>query len=580
VYRVYSYYQDHPDQMVAITGKDLAKGGEMNEMCLLIGLACAGIYAALYWLTRPTRETEADAEATHGIFTLGIMGMTALGVSTLLGYFKVGWASETAAAVIAAFMLLQGLELLVNSFRSFSGIAELEYEPVDLQATPLTPMLESVWLGALRILLAQSLGLDEAKKGEKGVIGRIMPRTLLALVLLAIGISCIRVVPPGKVAILERLGYTPLEADGRRPTKDAIKGPGLHLQFPWPIDELVYIPTEQLQLVDVGTELHATGDWKNVDFQFWTIRPSGEDPNETDDLFITGDPGSPQFLETYVQVRWRVKDPVRFYAAMSHSNHIAKETEGNDKPSAAKVLPIYQEMVQQSTSFAVTRTFAIHTMEQILITQRAEAEDHCKRILQEKMDALCALPGETAGAATRGVEVVYVTIKDLHPPFWHADRQVADGVPSIGGRIMLNQRLGKFELVSTPESPSKVSRGPASAFELVVSMRELREQLINYGQLEAIKTKNEAHGEALAAISDAKKYASETIAKAHGEADQLVAMTSGMTPEQLSLMKRRAFFETFKDAFNPVQKVVVDPDAKDVQIYQMTEKGAGARAPN
>jgi regulator of protease activity HflC (stomatin/prohibitin superfamily) len=574
VYGIYTWSLNNPSETIPIVGtldnaQQLITKGEtlplMDERCLLIGVASAAIYGVLYWLTRPTPYGGEEEEAASGNFAMGIAGMAALGVGTVLGYFRVAWASEVATLIMAAFMLLQGLELLVNSFRSFSGIAELENEVVDLQKTPIAPMLESVWLNGLRVLFTQSLGLSRDKQ-EKGVMGRIMPRALLAMLVLAIGISCIRVVPPGKVAILERLGYTPLAADGRRPQESAILHAGMHLTFPWPIDELVYIPTDQLQLVDVGTELHGAGDWKKVDFQFWTIRPRGADQNETDDLFITGDPGSPQFLETYVQVQWRVADAARFYAAMSHS-------EFHDKESVdTKTLPIYQEFVQQCTSFAVTRTFAIHTLEQVLITQRSEAEEHCKKILQEKMDTLCALPGEKAGPGTRGLEIAYVTIKDLHPPYWKPDMPATTGTP-IGGSINLTKD-GKFEMVSTPERPAYWTRGPASAFELVVSMRELKEQLINYGQREAIRLKNEAHGEALKTIAEANAYASEKVAQAHGTADRMIETTAGMRPEQMPLLKRWVFFEQFKASFDPVQKVVVDPETR-VQIYQNSEKGAG-----
>jgi regulator of protease activity HflC (stomatin/prohibitin superfamily) len=577
VYVIYSWSLKNPSGPIPIVGtldeaqQLLAKNETlpvMDERCLLIGVASAAIYGVLYWLTRPTPYGGEEEEAANGNFMMGIAGMAALGVGTALAYFRVTWASEIATLIIAAFMLLQGLEFLVNSFRSFSGIAELENEVVDLQKTPITPMLESVWLGGLRVLFTQSLGLSRDKQ-EKGVMGRIMPRALLALLVLAIGISCIRVVPPGKVAVLERLGYTPLDADGRRPQESAILHAGMHLTFPWPIDELVYIPTDQLQLVDVGTELHATGDWKKVDFQFWTIRPRGADQNETDDLFITGDPGSPQFLETYVQVQWRVADAARFYAAMSHSEFHEKDEKAN---SETKILPGYQAMVQQCTSFAVTRTFAIHTLEQVLITQRAEAEEHCKKILQEKLDALCALPGEKAGRETRGIEVAYVTIKDLHPPYWKPDMPATSGTP-IGGAIALTKE-GKFEMISTPERPAYWTRGPASAFELVVSMREIKEQLINFGQREAIRLKNEAHGEALKTVAEANAYASEKVAQAHGTADRMIETTAGMRPEQMPLLKRWVFFEQFKGSFDPVQKVVVDPETR-VQIYQNSEKGAG-----
>jgi len=135
-------------------------------------------------------------------------------VATVLGYFKVSFASEVAAGVIAALMVLQGLELLVNCLRTYSNVEEFDQEAVDLQALPLVPMLGSAWLGGLKMLFAQSVGLSGKEQREAGVFARMMPRALLAMVLIAIAVSCIRVVQPGEVAILERLGSVPMEGQG------------------------------------------------------------------------------------------------------------------------------------------------------------------------------------------------------------------------------------------------------------------------------------------------------------------------------------------------------------------------------
>jgi len=545
----------------------------MDELCLLIGLAGAAGYGVLYWITRPGRRTEVYGEAVHSSFTLGLTGMAALGVGTVLGYFKVGGASEAATAVIAAFMILQGLELLVNAFRSYSSIEELEQEAVDLQATPLGPMLASTWLGGLRMLFTESLGLGgERKKGERGVVARMMPRALLAIVVIAIGASCIRVVQPGRVAILERLGYTPTDSVGR-PLASAVLHAGPHLTMPWPIDQLVEIPTEELQGVDVGTELHATGDWKNVDFQFWMIRPPSSNENEGNDLFITGDPGSPQLLETFVQVRWRVADAARFYAALSHSEFI----ERGGASGEARARTIYEALIQQCTQFAVTRTFGIHTLQQIMIVDRGEVEDHCLHILQEKLDGLCRLPSDKPEDVTRGIEVKYLTIKDLHPPMWRQDRP-DPSKPAIGGKITLDDK-GLWAVVDDPERTSKVARGPASAFELVVSMREFKEELTNFAQAQSIAVKNAAHGDALSEIASAEAYRSERVAKAHGEADRLIEMTKNMKAEDTELMKRKLLYEAAKDLFDPVNKIIVDPRVSDVVIIQNTEKNSGGFKP-
>src|SRR5262249_18711230 len=162
-----------------------------------------------------------------------------------------------------------------------------DQEPIDLQALPLVPMLSSVWLSGLKLLFAQSVGLS--RENSSSFIGRMMPRVLLSLVVLAILISCIRVVRPGAVAGLERLG----QAQGYPDLKAmdaALLHPGLHFTLPWPIDELVTIPVSRLQSTTVGSELHGTtgGPDGKVDFQFWRFRMGAVEENEEETEFITG----------------------------------------------------------------------------------------------------------------------------------------------------------------------------------------------------------------------------------------------------------------------------------------------------
>ena len=536
VYAAYHWANLNPDKVLPVAGT-FDKPMLLDELGLVIGLGAAGIYAVLYWITRPPRKhrrSDGDIEAVNSNFTLGIAGMAALGVAAALGYFRVAYASELAAGVMSFLMALQGLELLVNAFRSYSSIEELDQEAIDLQATPLVPMLGSVWLSGLRMLFAQSVGLSGQDRRERGVFARMMPRALVAIVLIAIGVSCIRVVRPGEVAVLERLGYAAIGPD-QKLAPEAILKPGMHLTLPWPIDELVTIPTEQLQLTNVGNELHAPKEWQGVDFQFWTIR-GDNDADESTDLFITGDPGSPQLLESFIQVQWRVKHPEEFYTAISHSDFFQKGA------TETKALPIYAAIVQECTSFAITRTFAIHELKQILIDDRKEVEMHCRDILQAKLDDLHC-----------GIEVAYLTIKDLHPPFGRPDQR-NDALQAIGG--------------------TKVQRGPASAFEFVVSMEEIRQTIVKSQEAQTIAQVNQATGDAASMLLKAQQYSLEKVSRAHGDADRLVNMTENADSNGLHLLGQQMFYGTITpDMMDPVNKIIVDPKVKDVNVIQGTSQG-------
>ena len=55
------------------------------------------------------------------------------------------------------------------------------------------------------------------------------------------------------------------------------------------------------------------------------------------------------------------------------------------------------------------------------------------------------------------------------------------------------------------------------------------------------------------------------------------ATQEGLDPQarqyQLNLMKQQLLYGTLKDVLDPVNKIIVDPSVKDVDIYQATDKG-------
>ena len=144
--------------------------------------------------------------------------------------------------------------------------------------------------------------------------------------------------------------------------------------------------------------------------------------------------------------------------------------------------------------------------------------------------------------------------------------------------ITLDEK-GLWAVEDDPQRTARKSRGPASAFELVVSMREFKEELINVAQAQAIAVTNQAHGDALSEIANAETYRSEKVAKAHGEADRLLEMSKGMSAGELDLLRRKMLYDTAKDLFDPVNKIIVDPAVSDVTIIQNTEKNSGGFKP-
>jgi hypothetical protein len=222
----------------------------------------------------------------------------------------------------------------------------------------------------------------------------------------------------------------------------------------------------------------------------------------------------------------------------------------------------------------VTRTFSIHELQQIMVTDRREVELHCKDILQGKLDAL----GKAVGLEGSGIRVDFLTIKDLHPPYWRPNRYDTNESPLGGDPVFTDRGIEIRE-----NSTSRLKRGPASAFENVISMSEFKESLISLAQGYRTAQVLMAQGDAEAVKLSAEAYSADRIARAHGDADRLLKITENLNPgeqsHQIGLMKQRLFYATLSDLLDPVNKIITDPEVKDIQIWQGTDKGVAPLVP-
>lgn len=480
----------------------------IDPLGVVIGLGSLGIYLAALTVSRVTRQTQGTGEAVSSSLVVGLPGVIAVAAATILCYLKVGYASEIAAGIVAFFMIVQGLELATNATKSYAGIEEFDQEPVDLQALPLVPMLNSVWVSGLKMLAAQSFGLSQQEERlvQPGVFARMMPRALVALAVLAVFVSCFRTVEPGEVAIRERLGQA-TDEDIEHPLQS-----GIHFMAPWPIDTLVRIPVDAVQKVYVGVnENEVTG----LDFSFWAFKHT--ESGEPD--FITGDQ---QLVGGFVVVWWRVKNPTKFYRNLSHSEHIEASLGG------PRVLPIYEAIIEETANQAVAQTFGTHTMEQIIGAGRQEVQEHTKATLQAKLDALGS-----------GIDVIDLSIRDVHPPKGDDDMATA----------------------------STVVRGPASAYEEVVAAREDSERFMNNAAAYKTAKINQAKGEAAVILDSAQAYKQSTINNATGERDRRAALIEQFS-KQKEVGRNWMTYQALEQVLPSVNKVILGPKVESPTIWQ------------
>lgn len=483
-------------------------------------------YMGLFYAARGTRQTAGYGEAVSGTLTMGVPGMVGVAAAVIGGWMGMAYITQIAAVLVAVLLLVQGLELLANSVRSYAGIEEFDQAPVDLQRLPLAPMLTSQWVVGLKGILSHSLGLTRRDRSGRapGAFARLAPRVVISVLGLAVISSMVRVVRPGEVAIVERLGQA---------SDQAIDHPlesGLHFTAPWPIDELVRIPTQHVQKVTVGAEdapPQAPGEGESLNYKFWAFKHVSE--GEKEEEYITSDR---QLLGTVVSVWWRVKDPSKFYRNLSHSELFETRNAGDQEETLVR--PIYVGLIQAHAARAVTQTYAEHPLDGILATERELVQKHCWEMLQQSLDELHS-----------GIEVLDLTIEDVHPP------------------------VGKQVSVQTANG---IIYGPAAAYEGVVRSSEDRQRMIDQAVGDTVVKVNQARGNAARLLRGGEAYRVQRSRGAAGENARRMALAKSFS-DDADLVRRWKIYKTMEEALNDVNKIVIGRGVSQPEIWQAGNNG-------
>jgi modulator of FtsH protease HflK len=160
---------------------------------------------------------------------------------------------------------------------------------------------------------AGSHALAEALRSSFVIVQFVM--VILLVVFLGSGFFQ---VGPQEQAIILRFGKPVGEG------QQALRGPGLHWSFPYPIDEHVKIPITEIQQVRSTVGWYATSD---VQEAAGTEPPPGPSLNPAVDGYaITADNN---IIHTRATLRYRIEDPVRFVFNFVNSSNIVQNALNN-----------------------------------------------------------------------------------------------------------------------------------------------------------------------------------------------------------------------------------------------------------
>jgi membrane protease subunit HflK len=243
------------------------------------------------------------------------------------------------------------------------------YQPKSLRKMPV-PAGTSLILDAI---FGRGHNLKSAVKSFEDLLGaklsqmwivRYLRQTIEIIIIATIVLgwvsTCFTSVPTGSRAVRMLFGrYQPVALS-----------PGLHFTWPWPIEQLEIVETETIRQISLGFDKDLQGPvlWNEPHF-------------EGEKNLLVGDGES--LLTINVPIFYRISDPVRYLETTTDAEQ-------------ALLALAERKLIQVAGSRG---SF------QIMTEERAQIAEKLKQSLQQEIDRLGL-----------GLEIVFVGLKDVHPP--------------------------------------------------------------------------------------------------------------------------------------------------------------------
>jgi len=233
------------------------------------------------------------------------------------------------------------------------------------------------------------------------------------LVLLLYLLTCFYQVPVGSQGVIERLG-TPV---GRTPI-----GPGLHLKLPYPIERTVIVDTHRVKSLDIGNLIA-----ENSFALLWTQEHGANEP------YLSGDNN---LFYPYITIYYQVANIFDYLYASAD----------------------VQSTLDNLAHSATTQTFLKYSFYDVAIYKRKHMPEYIFDLVKQQARAL-----------NLGIEILDVTIKDVHPPMSIA-KSYEDVIAAIQDKEMMINKSYALKNKMLPEARAQAiqTRQAAAAYQTEV----------------------------------------------------------------------------------------------------------------
>jgi regulator of protease activity HflC (stomatin/prohibitin superfamily) len=358
--------------------------------------------------------------------------------------------------------------------------------------------------GGLITTAAQALDYQFGFKVSETWFYRFLEKALAWLILLQLAVlslsTMLVIIEPSQQGLLERFG--------RPVTGRSVLEPGLHLKWPWPIDQVRLYTTRQIHTFTVGVvpdpelDKETTVLWTRPHYkeEFNMLVASADQPERVD---RTGEKPVPaNLLAVSIPVQYQI------------TNLVAWAYEHTDADALLKHL----------ASREVVRYLVAVDFEDIMSTGRLVAAEQLRERIQRRADE-----------RRLGIHILFVGLQGIHPP--------------IGTR----------------------SAPVAAAFEQVVGAIQQKQTNILAAQAYAAEKLPRAAAEATNLLAQARSDRTLKVATAAAESSRFTNQVAAWEASP-SVYAQKAYLETFTRAAGPVRKyVLATTNTQDILIMNLEE---------
>ncbi|MBI1371090.1 MAG: hypothetical protein GC162_20870 [Planctomycetes bacterium] len=482
-------------------------------------------------------------------YLMGTVLITAaLAITLTMAHFDVRAPYEALAPIIPAFMIVIGIEIVLNFILDIyrpRKPGEIPRPAFDSRVLSLLTSPESI-AHTINEAINYQFGFEITRSWFWQLLSRVFGTLVLFGVAAMLAMSCLVVVQPNEQALVTRFGRLaggPLD-------------PGLHFKLPWPISSANFYDVSSVRIIDVGSG--------NVDET--AMNPEEEAPLQTEDKPIlwsnkhltgetnlivapspyeaspseqegTGTTSSPRnsLVNAEVIVQYRISDLVQYVLA----NADADEDDAQKRDMRLRNL----------AGLEVSRLLLQHDIDQWIGPARLTAGKELRERLQKSVDE-----------KKLGFEILDVAVASIHPPLKVADafHQVVsaeqDKQAAIEeGRQHAIETLAR--VAGTEELARRIDKQIDELKQMETSQDVKPEQVQEQtSKVEALM--REAGGSAAVSIAQARAYRWEREETERGKAVRFVKQAEAYDKAP-NLYRMRAYLKVLEEGLADARKYIL-----------------------